>query len=145
MRYTVTIDGMNFSTIDEFWDEMEKLLTKNLSWKTGHNMHAFHDLLRGGFGMHEMGEGIDFYWINADKSRKDLGYEATALYFEKIFQKCHPTNRQTVMLRMKEAKACEGETLFDIIVDEILDKSDLYDHSLQLDSEYLFNSNLSGR
>ncbi len=61
MRYTVTIDGTHFPTIDEFFDEIDKLLTQNRSWKTGHNMDAFHDLLRGGFGMHEVGEGIDFY------------------------------------------------------------------------------------
>ncbi len=61
MRYTVTIDGTHFPTIDGFFDEIDKLLTRNRSWETGHNMDAFHDLLRGGFGMHEVGEGIDFY------------------------------------------------------------------------------------
>lgn len=145
MRYTITIDGTHFSTIDEFWDEIDKLLTRNLSWKTGHNMDAFHDLLRGGFGVHKVGEGIDFYWINADKSQQDLGYEATALYWEKIFQKCHPTNRQEIMLKIKAAKAHEGKMLFDIIIDEILSKSDWYDHTLYLDNEYQSTPSLSSR
>lgn len=143
MKYTITIDGTHFSTIDEFFDEIDKLLTQNLSWKTGHNMDAFHDLLRGGFGVHEVGEGIDFYWIHADKSQQDFGYEATILYWEKIFQKCHPTNRKEVMLKIKAAKAHEGKTLFDIIIDEILNKDDCYNHTLYFDNYYQTTSCLS--
>ncbi len=33
-------------------------------------MDAFHDLLRGGFGVHEYGEGIEFYWVHAKKADK---------------------------------------------------------------------------
>lgn len=86
MKQTITIDGTHFSTIDEFFDEIDTLLTKNLSWKTEHNMDSFHDLLRGGFGMHETGEEIEFYWIHADKSQQDFGYDATVLYWEKFFK-----------------------------------------------------------
>ena len=51
----ITIDGNNFVDLDGFFDEMERLLTKDLDWRTGHNFDAFHDLLRGGFGVHEYG------------------------------------------------------------------------------------------
>lgn len=37
------------------------------------------------------------------------------------------------MLKIKAAKAHEGKTLFDIIIDEILNKNDWYDHTLYLD------------
>lgn len=107
-------------------------------------MDAFHDLLRGGFGMHEVGEGIDFYQIHADKSQRDFGYEATVLYWEEICQKCHPTNRHEIMLKIKAAKAHEGKTLFDIIVDEILNKNDWYDHTLYFDNKYQITSSLLG-
>lgn len=133
MRYKITIEGTNFSNIDEFYNEMERLLTKNLSWKTGHNMNAFHDLLRGGFGVHDVGEGIDFYWKHANKSRQDLGYEATVLHLEKILTKCHPSNRENIAEKIKKAKNRQGETLFDVIVNEILDKNDWYDHTLVFD------------
>lgn len=136
MRYKITIDGTHFSTIDEFYNEMDKLLTKNLSWKTGHNMDAFHDLLRGGFGVHEVGEGIDFYWVHTNKSRQDLGYEATVLYWEKILQNCHPSNCEKIMQKIELAQSNQGETLFDIIVTEILDKNDWYNHTLNFDNEY---------
>lgn len=108
MRRTITIDGTNFLNIDEFYDEIDQLLTKNLTWKTGHNMDAFHDLLRGGFGVHEYGEGIEFYWVHAEKSRQDFGYEATASYWERIHQRCHPANREIVRQKTETAKALEG-------------------------------------
>lgn len=37
---------------------MDKVLTKGLTWRIGHNFDAFNDLLRGGFGVHEYGEPI---------------------------------------------------------------------------------------
>ena len=58
MRYKITIEGTNFSNIDEFYNEMEKL---------------------------------------------------------------------------KMEKNRQGETLFDVIVNEILDKNDWYDHTLVCD------------
>ncbi len=131
----ITIDGTRFSTINGFYDEMERLLTKDLSWRTGHNMDAFHDLLRGGFGVHDVGEGIEFYWVHSEKSRRDLGYEATILYWEDILGKCHPTNRELVKAKIEDAKNHKGNTLFDIIVRQILYKDDWYDHTLCLDNE----------
>ncbi len=96
-RISLVIDGMKFSDIKEFYAEMERLLTKDLAWQTGRNMDAFHDLLRGGFGVYEYGQGVDFVWIHAAKSREDFGYEATVLYWEDILKKCHPSNRLQVM------------------------------------------------
>ena len=71
----IVIDGNNFSDIEGFYCEMDKLLTRDLTWKTGHNLNAFNDLLRGGFGFHEYGEKLSITWINAGKSRADLGEE----------------------------------------------------------------------
>ena len=69
----ILIDGNTFSTKDEFYTEMERLLTRKLDWKTGHNLDALADLLRGGFGFHEYGEKIEALWNNSDKSKNDLG------------------------------------------------------------------------
>lgn len=131
----IIIDGAHFSSIEGFYDEIDRLLTKDLTWRTGHNMDAFHDLLRGGFGVHEYGEDIDFYWINSDKSRCDFGYDATVLYWEKILEKCHPSNRQMVSENIKAANERIGRTLFDIITDIILNKEDVYDHTLCFDRQ----------
>ena len=69
----ITIDGNNFSNEEEFYSEIDKLLTRDLSWKTGHNLDAFNDILRGGFGVHDPGEELIITWVNAGKSRKELG------------------------------------------------------------------------
>ena len=49
----IVIDGDKFSDLEGFYSEIDKLLTKDLEWKTGHNMNAFNDLLRGGFVLPE--------------------------------------------------------------------------------------------
>ena len=69
----INIDGNNFSNEEEFYSEIDKLLTRDLSWKTGHNLDAFNDILRGGFGVHDPGEELIITWVNAGKSRKELG------------------------------------------------------------------------
>lgn len=131
-KIKIIIDGNKFSTLDEFFDEIERLLTKDLDFRTGHNFSAFHDLLRGGFGVFEYGEPIDFVWENSEKSRKDFGYEATAEYYEKMLGKCHPSNRERVQRKITAAKNHEGDTLFDLIVEQICDDEDVYEHTLDL-------------
>ena len=44
----IILDGNNFSNIEEFYDEIDRLLTKDLGWKTGHNLDAFNDLQTAG-------------------------------------------------------------------------------------------------
>jgi len=51
------------------------VLTKDLDWKTGHNLNAFNDLLRGGFGVYEYEEPIKLVWTNFSNSKKTLGQE----------------------------------------------------------------------
>ena len=46
-RMQIVIDGSKFSTLEGFYTEIDNLLTKNLSWQTGHNLDAFNDLFMG--------------------------------------------------------------------------------------------------
>ena len=69
----LTIDGNHFSDLEGFYDEIDKILTKGLDWKTGHGLDAYNDLLRGGFGVHEYGEPIVLKWLNYEKSKRELG------------------------------------------------------------------------
>ena len=57
---TLKINGDNFSDLETFYDEIDRELTKDLNWKTGHNLNAFNDLLRGGFGVFQFGFPEDF-------------------------------------------------------------------------------------
>lgn len=69
---SIIINGNNFSTLAEFYDEIEQQLTKNLDWKIGRNLNAFNDVLRGGFGIHEYDEDYKFIWLNSKKSQTDF-------------------------------------------------------------------------
>ncbi len=79
---TFILDGNNFTDMEGFYNEIDKLLTKNLQWKTGHNLNAFNDLLRGGFGVHEYNEQITIRWINFDKSKESLGDKMVLILLE---------------------------------------------------------------
>ena len=72
---TFILDGNQFGDLDGFFCEIDKLLTKDLKWKTGYNLNAYNDLLCGGFGVHEYGEPITIRWMNYKKSKRDLGDE----------------------------------------------------------------------
>ena len=73
-KRTITINGDNFSDLETFFDEIDRVLTKDLDWKTGHNMNAFNDLLCGGFGVYEYEEPIKLVWTNFSASSKYLGH-----------------------------------------------------------------------
>jgi hypothetical protein len=47
-RIVCEIDGQRFSTLEEFYEEISRALVLNAEW--GHNLDAFNDILRGGFG-----------------------------------------------------------------------------------------------
>lgn len=71
-RKVIIIKGNSFSSLEGFYDEVDRVLTKNLNWKTGHTLDAFNDLLRGGFGVHEYEEPIILIWENSHKSKAEL-------------------------------------------------------------------------
>lgn len=72
---TIIVEGKNFSDEESFYVEIDRVLTKDLEWRTGHNLNAFNDLLRGGFGVHEYEEPIMLIWRNYTKSKEELSKE----------------------------------------------------------------------
>lgn len=121
MRKKFIIDGARFDNLEGFFCEVDAVFTKNLTFKTGHNLDAYNDILRGDFGMHERGEPITILWKNATKSRLDLGFPATAKYHEENMSTCHPLNRDLVKKRMLAALNKTGPTLMDEIIEITLD------------------------
>jgi RNAse (barnase) inhibitor barstar len=67
---TYRIDGKRFSTLEEFYEEISRVLFPGVSW--GHNLDAFNDILRGGFGTPD--EGFILIWENSETSRRNLAY-----------------------------------------------------------------------
>ena len=113
------LDSACFADLDSFYDEADRVFTKNLGWETGHNLDAFNDLLRGGFGVFEEGELIDLIWRNSAKSKLDLGIPETLKYYQKMLKRCHPSNIPHIKKDMKALENNAGQTLFDIIVEII--------------------------
>lgn len=67
-----TINGTRITSEKVFYNEIEKVLTLNLTWKIGRNLNAFNDVLRGGFGRFECDEKIILKWKNFSKSEANL-------------------------------------------------------------------------
>jgi hypothetical protein len=109
MRSTFEIDGRRFDTLEGFFDEISRVLIPDAEW--GHNLDAFNDILRGGFGTPD--GGFVLRWINSDLSRQRLGYAETVRQLEKRLQRCHPTNRPSVAADLEDAKRGQGPTAFD--------------------------------
>lgn len=72
MQQILVLDRNNFSDEESFYNQVDKIFTKNLNLNTGHNQ-CIYDLLSVGFGVHEYEETISLKWINFEKSKRDLG------------------------------------------------------------------------
>lgn len=109
------IDGTRFSTLEEFYEEVSRVLIPEADW--GRNLDAFNDILRGGFGTPE--EGFVLVWRSSDLSRRRLGYPETVRQLGLRLERCHPTNRVNVARELEAAKRQEGPTVFDWLVEII--------------------------
>ena len=133
MRQKFIIDGARFDTLEGFYSEVDTVFTKDITFKTGHNLDAYNDILRGGFGMHGRNEPITILWKNAAKSRVDFGYPSTAKYLEKKMGTCHPASRDIVRKKMLAALNEMGPTLMDEIIEITLDNSSGHDCILEFE------------
>lgn len=93
-------------------------MTKDLDWKTGHNLDAFNDLLRGGFGVHDYEEPITIIWENSEKSKDELGYEATITHYSRRLGD-KQFSQDIIIKLLQELQDNRGQTLFEIIVEII--------------------------
>ena len=108
------IDGNRFSTLEEFYDEITSVLGLSL-W--GHNLDAFNDILRGGFGTPD--GGFVLRWKNHHVSEQRLGYPVRQL--KSRLDHCHPTARLRVTQQLERARAGQGPSVFDWLVEIIRD------------------------
>jgi RNAse (barnase) inhibitor barstar len=120
MKREYTIDGTRFSTLEEFYEETSSVLIPGAEW--GHNLDAFNDILRGGFGTPE--EGFILRWRNSKFSQHCLGYPETIRQLKKRLEMCHPSNRENVSKDLVAARNHEGPVVFDWLV-EIIKKHGL--------------------
>ena len=73
------IDGDNFTDLETFYNEVDRVLTKDINFKTGHNLDAFNDILCGDFGVFSYNETLKLIWTSFSRSRENLGDELTSV------------------------------------------------------------------
>ncbi len=111
---TYEIDGERFSSLEEFYDEIDRAMQLQ-TW--GHNLDAFDDILRGGFGTPE--EGFTFRWKNHRISMERLGYSETVRQLKFRLERCHSANREKVAARLADAEQGREPTVFDWLTEII--------------------------
>ena len=124
----VTIDGADFSDLRGFYAAVNRAFGLEGDEQI-RNMDALNDLLRGGFTENDAGP-LEVRWLHSDKSREDLGYEATAAYYERMLERVHPSNREKVEKRLENAREGKGTTLFETLV-RVIERVDECDLTLQ--------------
>ena len=116
-RRVYEIDGRRFSPLEEFYEEISRGLIPGAEW--GHNLDAFNDILRGGFGTPE--EGFTLRWLNHATSRRLLGHSETVRQLQMRFAQCHSESRDQIARDLAAATSGQGPTAFDWLVEIIRD------------------------
>ena len=111
----ITIEGKNFTNLEGFYDEIERVLTKGYDWDFGRDLKAVKTILKGGMGIHDYGDPIEITWKDADKSKNALGPKETVKYLKKQLKSCHFSERKTVLADFEKAKKGIGKTVFDYV------------------------------
>jgi RNAse (barnase) inhibitor barstar len=111
---TYEIDGERFSTLEEFYGELDRVMHLQ-TW--GHNLNAFNDILRGGFGTPE--GGFTVRWKNHGTSRERLGYPETVRQLKLRLERCHSASREKVAAYLADAEQAREQTVFDWLIEII--------------------------
>ncbi len=65
------LDGAKMKSSEDFYLEVERVLCPSLK-KMGRNLHAFRDVLRGGFGAFAEGQHFQLKIVNKKQMKKSL-------------------------------------------------------------------------
>ena len=111
------LDGSNFSTYEEFFREIVKVLVPGVIEGRIRNLNGLNDWLYRGDDKPE--GGFILVWKNSALSKMRLGYSETIRRLEGNLKVCHPVNIPIIQERIALAKQHKGITFFDEIVDVI--------------------------
>jgi RNAse (barnase) inhibitor barstar len=114
-RVIYEIDGLDFTTEQEFYDVVSSRLIPGAEW--GHNLDAFNDILGGGFGTPD--DGFILRWVNSALSRDRLGYAEAVRQLEHRLTRCHPSNQPSVSADLQRARQGIGPTVFNWLIEII--------------------------
>ena len=110
-RKTAVINGSHFSDLSGFYEEVSDVFMKDADWKVG-TLDGFDDILYGFEGK--------IIWKDAEKSKKELGVEATKKFYENKINQGKPFNINLAQQKLDDLIDGKGQTLFEILI-EILE------------------------
>jgi RNAse (barnase) inhibitor barstar len=102
MPQIFTIDGRDFSTLEEFYEAVGAVLVPGQVW--GKNLDAFNDILCWPI---QDKEPYILVWKNSKLSRKRLNHLEAERQLERRLTGCHPSNRSSVAMELERASRCE--------------------------------------
>jgi RNAse (barnase) inhibitor barstar len=114
-KSVVTIDGAGFTDLSGFFDQFRQ--RAQLGSASAHNLDAFNDVLRGGYGTPQ--GGFVLRWQHHALSRQRLGYAETARQLRRMLATCDPHNRASVRRDIAQALSHKGSTVYDWLLDII--------------------------
>ncbi|MFJ7075465.1 barstar family protein [Streptomyces sp. NPDC098781] len=120
MTMIYVLDGGRIRTLEDFWLVIGEAINGPGGY-FGRNLDALNDCLRGGFGTPE-NDDFTVEWHDHAASRRALGHAETARQLEIRLGRCHPANRPSVAERLAAARAGEGPTVFDWLVEVFEDQ-----------------------
>lgn len=110
-KKSAVINGSLFSDLSGFYNEVSNVFMKDEDWKVG-TLDGFDDILYGFQG--------EIIWKYSAKSKQDLGFEATKVFYENKIKQGKPFNIQLIQQKLDDLIDGNGQTLFEILV-EILE------------------------
>ncbi|MEO3997357.1 ribonuclease inhibitor [Mesorhizobium sp. CAU 1732] len=119
MTKTLTIDGTAIHDIPSFYDEINRVFMAGEDWKLGASLDALADMFRGGYGAIEGGEPIKLIWLAMERSRTQLGLEATRAFYQDKLARPEMFNTEAISSRLAALEAGSGPTYFEIVLEII--------------------------
>lgn len=112
-KLKITIDGRQFTDLEGLARHAAPALAEhsNIWWNGG--LDSLDDILN-----HIAGE-LRIVWQHSDLSRHCLGHWAMVNWLADNLKYCHPTNVHSLAERLRQARLCEGPTLFEWLVEII--------------------------
>lgn len=113
------IDGSNFSNLEEFWKEIERIFSFTVS-----NIDGFKrsfSSLRDLFAL--LPRDTIVVWKNSKLSVKRLSYAETINMLQETQKNSHPSWNEIIKKEIELAQYNLGETIFDVIVKIFVEES----------------------
>lgn len=112
MKPEFILNADDFNDLDGFYNQIYDMMTLYDDWKPAHNLDALNDMLYSGLGK----EAI-LIWTNSEKSKNDLGLNATLQFYQNKINQGKPYNIEWAKEKIEELNSGNGQTLFEILIE----------------------------